>query len=103
MSDIILRILEFIVVIAVVAVTRYVIPWFKSNIAINENEILIDIVNTAVMYAEQTLDTGAVKKKAVMDLVLNQLSKRGIVVTEDQVNALVEAAVFAMNKMKTSE
>ena len=98
MNEIISKVLELVVVIAVVWVTRYVIPWFKSNTVINENAILIDLVNAAVMYAEQTLTGGQVKKEAVMKFVLEQMAELGISITEDQVNALIEAAVFAMNQ-----
>lgn len=100
MNEIILNILELVVVIAVALITRYVIPWVKSNIAVNENAILIDLVNAAVLYAEQTMDGGKVKKDAVMALVASELAKRGINITEEQINALVEAAVYAMNQNK---
>ena len=100
MNDIILRVLELVVIAVVVLITRYVIPWFKSNIAINENAILIDLVNAAVLYAEQTMTGGKVKKDAVMALVTSELAKRGINITEEQIDALVEAAVYAMNQNK---
>ena len=100
MNDITLKILELIVMVATILITRYVIPWIKSNTAINESAILNDLVASAVMFAEQTLDGGKVKKDAVMDLLAGELEKRGIDITKEQMNALVEASVFAMNQGK---
>lgn len=98
MNDIILKILELVIVIAVILITRYVIPWFQANTAINETVILNELVTSAVMYAEQTMTGGKVKKEAVINLLQSELSKRGINITEEQMNTLIEAAVFAMNK-----
>lgn len=97
MNDIILNILEIAIVITVALITRYLIPWIKSHIAINENEVLIDLVNMAVMYAEQTMTGGKVKKDAVIELLKKELAERGINVTDEQINALIEASVYAMN------
>lgn len=102
MNDMTLKVLEIVVIVAVILVTRYLIPWFKSNTEINENAILIDLVNAAVMYAEQTMTGGTVKKEAVMNMLQEWLTRKGIGITEDQIDALVEAAVFAMNKVKTN-
>lgn len=102
MNDITLKVLEIVVIIAVVLITRYVIPWFKSNTAINENTILIDLVNAAVMYAEQTMTGGETKKEAVMNMLLEWSNRMGIGITEDQIDTLVEAAVFAMKKVKVN-
>lgn len=100
MNELILKLMELAVIVVVIVLTRYLIPWFKSNTAINENAILIDLVNAAVMYAEQTMTGGKVKKEAVTDLIKKELAERGITITDDQIDALIEAAVFAMNQGK---
>lgn len=100
MNDITLKILELVVVVAVILMTRYVIPWIKSNTAINQNAIIVELVNAAVLFAEQTMTGGSVKKEAVMSLVCDALAEKGIDVTHDQIDALIEAAVFAMNQNK---
>ena len=100
MNDIVSKILELVIVVLVVFITRYAIPWLKSNTAINENTILIDLVNAAVMYAEQTLTGGELKKSVVVEFLKKELANKGIDITDEQINALVEAAVFAMKQNK---
>ena len=100
MNEIILNVLELVIVIAVALITRYVIPWVKSNIAINENTVLLTLVDAAVMYAEQTMEGGQTKKEAVTEFLKKELEERGIKVTDEQIDALIEAAVFAMKQAK---
>lgn len=102
MNDVILKLLELVVMVSVIIITRYLIPWIRSNISFSQYSVVLSIVDAAVMYAEQTMTGGQIKKEAVMDLVTNELNKRGIEITVEQVNALVEAAVYSMNQEKAN-
>ena len=103
MNDLILKALEFVVIVATIVIIRYVIPWIKGVTAYNEEGIVYGIVQTAVQYAEQTMTGGAVKKEAVMEYLFSIFQQKGIGIREDQLNALVEAAVYAMNQEKNNK
>jgi len=94
-------IFEVIVTVVIVLIAKYAIPYVK---ALTENEkysALMDIVAVAVNAAEQTIresGQGKVKKAQVIAFVSSWLSDKGIEVTEDTLDRLIEAAVRAMNQ-----
>ncbi len=111
MDDILFEILKMIVTISVILIMRYFIPfmdscivWIKAKIAESNNQILITAANTAVQYAEQTIKgsgIGAEKKAEALKVVQNELNAKGIEITDEQMDTLVEAAVYTMNKEKS--
>lgn len=101
MNQILIEILEIVIVAAVVVVVRYLVPWLKTRIETSEYKWFYDIILDAVQYAEQTVrgeKTGAEKKALVVSLVNDSLSKKNIGISEEQINAIIESIVFAMNK-----
>lgn len=79
-----------------VVITRYVIPYIKAN---TDNEKLSEYqdwailaVNAAEMiFAGQGL--GEQKKAYVVDFLTKQFNEKKVVITEQQLNILIEAAV----------
>ncbi len=103
MSDVIFMILRLAVFIAVLSVARYAIPWIRENTDIAKNQVLMDIVTAAVQYAEQTITgqgTGAEKKAIVTEFLRHQLAEKNLSISEEQLNALIESAVYALNLAK---
>lgn len=100
MNELTYKILYVVIVVIMAIITRYLVPFLKSLYAADEYKGLVDIVNTAVKAAEQTITgegKGAIKKEEVMTFVTRWLNEKGIKIELSQVDALIEAAVFEMN------
>lgn len=103
MNQILFEILRAVVIISIIVVVRYVVPWIKEHTDIAKNTIIMDIVKAAVQYAEQTITgegTGATKKAIVMEFLRKQLIAKNLSISDEQLNALVESAVYAMTVAK---
>lgn len=74
-----------------ILLTAYAVPWLKSHTSEQQRKALIELINAAVTAAQQTLTDNAAKKNYVIKL----LSDQGVDIT-DEVNALVESAVYAL-------
>ena len=105
MSEYTVMLLEVLISIAVAVLVRYAVPYLK---ALTDNEkfsALIDIIAVAVNAAEQTIresGQGKVKKAQVLAFVSAWLEEKGMNISEDTLDRLIEAAVRAMNMEKTS-
>lgn len=104
MSEILVEILKVIVMLAVLLVTRYMIPWIRELIGAKQMEEIRAWVNDAVLMAQQVYDAkpGAERKAIVVDLLRNMLIKKNIDISAEQLDTLIEAAVKAM-KMKDNK
>lgn len=74
----------------------------KSKLNLTNYDMLFKIVTTSVKWAEQWLkgNTGNEKKEQVLNWVEIQCDLNGIEFIYDEVDKLVEQAVFDMNKEK---
>lgn len=100
MNDILFNILQVVIIACVIIVTRYVAPALKSYIDTSKYAWMASVVTDAVEMAEQTIKTpksGAEKKAVVLGAVSTIFAKAKISITEDQINSLIESAVYAMN------
>ena len=103
MNDITFTILKAVVSVCAALITAYVIPYLKTKLADAKYERLLKIVVTAVEAAEQTFKKagqGAVKKDDVLVFVTKWMVDHGINITQEQLDRLIEATVFEMNKEK---
>lgn len=76
--------------------TYLIIPYIKSRTTQAQQENIKVWVDIAVQAAEQIMNSpGLGENKKVF--VLNFFRNRGIDLTDDQLNMLVEAAVYQMN------
>lgn len=101
MTEYITILLEIIVSVAVALIVRYAIPYLKALTESEKYEDLIKIIAVAVKAAEQTIKErgqGKAKKAEVIAFVSHWLKSRGIHLTEDALDKLIEAAVFAMKQ-----
>lgn len=98
MSDMILEALKVVVMLAVLLVVRYVIPWIKAKIGAEKMEEVKTWVNAAVLMAQQVYNakTGPERKAIVVDLIRGMLIKKNIDISTEQLDMLIEAAVKAM-------
>lgn len=101
MDEIILKLLECLIIILITAVIRYGIPFMKQKIGESKLEEVAGWVQKAVKAAEQTITepgSGEEKKAIVTEFISNMLIQKNINITSDQINTLIEAAVFAMKQ-----
>lgn len=80
-------------------ITYYVIPVLKGRISAEQWSEIVKWVKIAVAAAEQMKAAGiiTVPKK---DYVLSFLKGKGITITDEELDALIEAEVFEINKAK---
>lgn len=101
MNDILFEVLKAVSIIAIMIIVRYAVPYMKEQVSKSKYAHVVDLVSKAVMMAEQTIigsKTGAEKKAIVVDFLKRMLCEKNISITDEQLDTLIEAAVFAMNK-----
>lgn len=106
MDDLTYQIFKIIISIIGLALTYYAVPWLKTKTS-NEQltavekqlKTIQDWVVIAVAAAEQLKNAGklTVPKK---DYVLEFIRDKGVTITDQELDALIEAAVFEINKAK---
>lgn len=103
MNDITFIILKVIVSVAAALLTVFVIPLLKEKLTDARYQRLLAYVEVAVRAAEQTIKgsgQGHVKKDEVINYVTTWMLTHGIQISEDQLDQLIEAAVYVMNNSK---
>ena len=103
MNEVLFEILQAVILLAIVLVVRYLIPWLKLQVEGTKNEWLVKWAELAVRSAEQTIlgdKTGPEKKAIVTKFLKEQLQKKNISISDEQLNTLIEAAVYAMKQEK---
>ena len=90
-----------LIALAGVILTAYIIPLLKQSLRSKQSENVRLAVNTSVRAAEMLFSTeqGEGKKKWVLDYLASQ----NIVIDEKQLNALIEEAVYELNKDKVED
>lgn len=98
-NDITFVVLKLVVSVCAILVTVYVIPFLKSKVDDKQWNDLLDIVEKSVLAAEQTIGAknGTIKKSEVMAFVMDYISDKGLNLTKELIDQLVEAAVYKMN------
>lgn len=99
MNDVTNIVIKIVIGLCFVLITKYLIPYLKTLRDDARWKRLIDMVQTAVEAAEQTMKdpkSGPEKKQAVLNFVSEWLNKQGINATPEELDKLVEAAVKAM-------
>lgn len=94
------QVIMAIIGLASVLITTFLVPYIKSKTTNEQQQTLAVIVQTAVQAAEQIfVGTGLGQKKK--EWVIQYLIDNGVKLNVDkinaEVNALIEAAVYAMN------
>lgn len=100
MHEYVIDVLVFVITVIGVILTKNVIPYIKTLIKTSEYADIYDIVEVAVKAAEQKCTApkqGKAKKADVLTFVSRWLDNKGIHITEDELDRLIEAAVYSMN------
>ena len=85
---------EFAVTVAVMAIAAFLVPWLKEKLGAEKLQKLQELIVIAVRAAEQIFGpkTGAEKKAYVQ----RWLKAQGVKADPERVDAMIEAAVLAL-------
>lgn len=101
MNEITFDVLKIVVSVCVALITVYVVPYLKTLKNDKRYASLVDMVEVAVKAAEQNFKQsgqGAAKKEEVMNFVRDWMASNGIEIRIDQLDQLVEAAVYQLKQ-----
>lgn len=101
MDNVTMMILKLVISVCAALITAYAVPYLRTLKNDARYERMLDMVALAVRAAEQTITgsgQGAVKKAEVIKFVSEWLYGKGINITEDELDQLIEAAVYSMKQ-----
>lgn len=91
---------RFVLLLVLAMVARYIIPYLQKLVENTELKYLRQVVNDAVMAAEQTISipgAGAKKKEIVTKFIKEMLISKNISISNQQIDSLIESAVYMFN------
>lgn len=94
-NEILNNALYIVMSLAIVIVTRYLVPYLKARLTAAEQEGLIQLIENLVQAAEQIF-SGEKMGEQKKEYVVNALAEKGIPITEST-NALIESAVYNLD------
>jgi len=103
LSSVLQKVLEIVLPALFTIAAGYVIVWFRAKVAQarakltdEQNWIVDQIINTAILAAEQARlkDILVNKKEYALNIAEVWLAQKGIKIDLNQIDALIEAAVF---------
>lgn len=102
MREITLEALKLLIMVTVLVLTRFVVPWLKAKTQNETMQAVLDWTMQAVLAAEQAhqAQTGAERKYIVTEFIKNILIQKNISLSDEELNTLIEAAVLQMNANK---
>ena len=106
MSNPVFTVLQCIVIISTIIIMRYVIPFLRIKLQSLIDDEVFNEVMKAVKSVEQDKEFvfGTCKKEEVLNRIVEWANARGIVITVEQISALIETAVWVMkNEDKINE
>lgn len=105
MSDIMLYLIKAVIVVSITIVMRYFVPWIREKIEASQYAWIAKWAETAVNAIQQTDwdKSGPERKAKVVELLRALLIKKNIAISDAELNAIIEAAVWAMKQDKKEE
>jgi LL-H family phage holin len=103
MNDLTFNLLKIVISVVAALIAYYVIPFLKEKVKEAKYKDLVEAVKIAVDAAEQTFKEGGMgklKKEDVIKFITSYLNDNKIDISDDQLDRLIEAAVFQLNKGK---
>lgn len=103
MEDRIFELILAIIPVLGVILTSFIIPYFKEQIGNEKLNKYQEWVNMAVKAAEMIFTEsgkGTEKKAYVVQFLTEQFNKNKVVITEEQMNILIESAVKQMKEIE---
>ena len=101
MNELTFDMLKIVVSVCAAIITVYAVPYLKTLKEDRRYAQILDMVEVAVRAAEQTIKgagKGVEKKKEVENIIYTWLMEKGIEITPEQINQLIECAVYQMKQ-----
>lgn len=98
MDELTYTVLRVVITVVSALIAAYLIPYIKAKTTAETQANVSMMISSAVRAAEQTLQGGAVKKDEVVRYAAEWLKNKGITIGADQLNNLIEAAVYELKK-----
>ena len=101
MDDITMMLLKIVISVCAALITAYVLPYIKTLKDDARYAKVIEVVELAVRAAEQVIrdpKSGQIKKARVLKVVRKWLGEHNIDISEDEIDQLIESAVFQMKQ-----
>lgn len=101
MNEVVFEILKAAIMLAIVLLARYAVPYVKLLLENTRYAWIVKWVELSVKSAEQTIlgnKNGAEKKEFVTKFIKDLLVQKNIQISDEQLNTLIESAVYIMNK-----
>ena len=92
--------LKVVIITTILLVMKYAVPYMRTILEHSKLKYVAEYSAIAVKYAEQTVlgdKTGPEKKAIVTNFLEEMLTAKHIAISAAQIDALIEAAVYAMN------
>lgn len=99
MNDILFEVLKCVIMVCLLAITRYLIPYLQNKIKESKNDDFINKVIDAVKWAEQTINDkgkGELKKEKVVDFLMQYALDNHLDISLEQLDILIESAVYVL-------
>lgn len=101
MNDILFEILKAAIILILILISRYGIPYLKQELENTKHDWIIKWIGIMVESTEQTVfgdKKGAERKAIVVKFIKSMLIKKNINLTDEQLDSLIEAAVYEMKR-----
>jgi LL-H family phage holin len=101
MSEITFNILALVVSVSCALIAAYILPYLRNKLNDEKYGQLLEMINIAVRAAEQIYKEsgmGKIKKEQVVAIVTGWMNEHGISISVQQLDQLIEAAVYELNK-----
>lgn len=108
MSNLVFDIIRIVVFAVFLIATKYILPlvtsWLQEKISENQYGLLLAVVESVVQGLEQEFKgesgKGTTKKEQATAAVKDYCTKHSIDISDTQIDALIESAVYGINEAK---
>lgn len=100
MNEMMFILFRVALLIVLAIAVRYIIPYLQKLVDDTELKYLRQIVNDAVIAAEQTISipgAGAKRKEIVIKFIREMLISKNISISDQQIDSLIESVVYMLN------
>ena len=101
MNELTFDLLKIVISVCAAIITVYAVPYLKTLKEDRRYAQILNMVGVAVRAAEQTIKgagKGVEKKKEVENIIYAWLMEKGIEITPEQINQLIECAVYQLKQ-----
>lgn len=101
MNELTFDLLKIVISVCAAIITVYAVPYLKTLKEDRRYSQILEMVDVAVRAAEQTIKgagKGVEKKEKVENIIYAWLMERGIEISTEQINQLIECAVYQLKQ-----